>query len=412
MSTTDSKPTGLSPEARTLLSVLRGDTVDGCNDFLPDGSFRWDFFLELARRNHVALEVYRRRSHPALREMPVSTANSLRQIYLGMMQHGLRLATLWRDVAVVLDQRGLRAMAYKGRALAAELYGDPAARHAWDIDLMFESPKDALAAYEALRNRGFALRNPEQIERLDELLQRDCELTLTHEDSGAALELHWRLLPAAFGQLGDALFLWEGATQREVDGGPSWVATPEATLRMLLIHAGIKHDWAELRYVMDVVRWLRQYPQGEIERMADSIPGAQRRAKAAAGLLLAVRLLDSHGAFGDIDRVIDDPKVRAHAGLAMGRMFGGQPRLPLPSEWREFVSELSPERETGHSPFVRYLVALLTPEFPDYLAAERVPRLFRSVSIAIRAWRLTTKLGKLNGTASTAKGEVDRTSAV
>ena len=206
-----------SSEAAALLSIVQGsnETVNTADCGAPEaGDFNWSFFIDLACRNHVALTVYRHRSHRLLHALPADAAGTLRDAYLGMTQHGLRLATIWREVAPALEAEGIRVLAYKGRALAEELYGDASARHTWDVDALVESPECAKRACEVLRLHGYALRLPKTAGTVDDALHHDCELMLDHERGPASLELHWRLLPDAFGAGGSADFMWTGAVRK------------------------------------------------------------------------------------------------------------------------------------------------------------------------------------------------------
>ncbi len=341
----------------------------------------WDFFVELACRNHVALTVYRNRGHELLRGMPAQAAEALRQQYLGMVQHGLRLATTWREVGTALEAARVRVLPYKGRALASELYGDAAARHTWDIDLLLESADAARQASDLLRSRGYRIKLPPSGASLEMTLQDDCELTLLHEESGAAVELHWRLLPRAFGEAGSAEFMWAGATPRETEGVPSWAANPSATLRMLLLHGGVKHDWSELRLVADVARSLEHHTHDEVNAILRSIPRGTLREKCAAGLVLANRLLGAPAP--------PFPRApHAQAALAMGRLFGRAARLPTLADWRHYVSCLRGRDGTTEPSLICYAAALTTPEFDDLLASRRVPRIRRAIRLVLKATRL------------------------
>lgn len=378
------RSSSLSPEAGVLLEVMRsavGVTRVNTSASLHNSISDWDFFLELACRNHVAISVYRNRGHELLRGMTAQSTEALREQYLGMVQHGLRLATIWREVATALNAARLRTLPYKGRALAADLYGDAAARDTWDIDVLLESPDAARHAYEVLRPQGFLIDLPPAITSVDEVLRQDCELTLVHEESGVAVELHWRLLPSVFGDTGSADFMWAEAKSNNAEGVPCWTATPDATMRMLLLHGGVKHDWSELRLVVDVAQWLQLYGQNNIDAIVDTLPPGTLREKCSAGLVLANRLF--HVPVPPSSR-----SAQAQAALAMGRIFGRNLRLPTFAEWRVFASWLQESGDASGPSLIQYLSALAMPEYEDWRASRRLARLWRGMRLGLKAARL------------------------
>ena len=188
-----------------------------------------------------------------------------------------------------------------------------------------------------------------------------------------------------------------------------WVAPQSATLRMLLMHNGIKHDWSELRMVCDVSRWLAKYPGECVMPILESIPRGHLRVKSAAGLVLAARLLGARLEDPDFwsSRILAG--ATSHAAMAMGRMFGPVERLPVFSGWRANARWLESYPGASRRWVGAYVRTLLTPEFEDVVAAARGPALMRPFAGPLRGLRLAAKSVRRNGDVKTTKNGLNST---
>jgi hypothetical protein len=163
---------------------------------------------------------------------------------------GMLAADLARALDV-LDATGIRALAFKGVALATLAHGDFAARGAGDLDLLV-APDDLEVAHAALAEAGWApspeYPAPGPSWAWRHLVRTGNELPLTAPSS--MIDLHWHLVPTR-GTFPDFDTLWSRRVVVDVDGQ----AVPTLAAYDALAHSAghaAKDRWQWLRSLLDV----------------------------------------------------------------------------------------------------------------------------------------------------------------
>lgn len=150
-----------------------------------------------------------------------------------------------------LDRAGVRAIVFKGVALATQAYGDPSARGAGDLDLLVP-PADLATAHTALSGAGWrpdpAYPEPGPSWAWRHQVRTGYELTLTSTVS--AIDLHWHLLPTrgtspAFDQL------WVRRQVLDIGGHRVPTLSRYDALAHSAAHSA-KDQWRWLRSLLDV----------------------------------------------------------------------------------------------------------------------------------------------------------------
>lgn len=154
-----------------------------------------------------------------------------------------------REIGSVLDEAAIEHVVIKGAATRQLLYGNPALRACFDLDVLVR-PGDRVAAAGALVKLGFAA-SPKA-----RSISRELELTR----SGAAIDLHWSLLREGRLRTDPS----EEMLSRRRHQKGLWMQCAEDTLFTLLVHpAFAKHldGWEMgLHRVADLVAFLRSQP--------------------------------------------------------------------------------------------------------------------------------------------------------
>ncbi|MFL6157366.1 MAG: nucleotidyltransferase family protein [Marmoricola sp.] len=168
---------------------------------------------------------------------------------------------------------GLRCLALKGPALAAQTTGDPSARGSGDLDLLI-SPLDVEAACSVLAENGWRMRLGTEVSPGTWAwghVMRSFN-AFTFDGPGSTVDLHWRLDPTL-----DALPGFEDVWDRRepVDLGAARVETlgHADLLGQTSLHAA-KDYWRWLRSLVDVHRiaadartWDRAFDQDPLRRL-------------------------------------------------------------------------------------------------------------------------------------------------
>jgi hypothetical protein len=165
--------------------------------------------------------------------------------------------TLWFRAELVrvvsyLESAGIKALPYKGPALAQILYGAVTQRQFGDLDILI-LPADVPKAKAALRDLGYApaLELAPQIEPT--YIETGYEYSFGSTHGKNLLELQWRILPRFYSVNFDVADLFDCA--EKINFGERSVRTlrPEDLLLVLSVHAA-KHVWAQLSWLCDIAQ--------------------------------------------------------------------------------------------------------------------------------------------------------------
>jgi hypothetical protein len=154
------------------------------------------------------------------------------------------------ELSSALTDAGVRVVAYKGPALAADVHGDVGARWFTDLDfLIAEADRDR--AVRALRSAGYA--SPAGLsDRAERVYSRWEGVTHLARGDGLPVELHWRCQAPRYGGPQDPAEVLARARPCTLGGGSVLVPAPEDLAILLALH-GAKHAWGSLMWVADFV---------------------------------------------------------------------------------------------------------------------------------------------------------------
>jgi Uncharacterised nucleotidyltransferase len=160
------------------------------------------------------------------------------------------------QVLQALEAAGIRALAYKGPALAAALYGDVALREMSDLDILVD-PASLAAAREVLLSLGYRPHFQHSRKQEEARLRSDCECEFSSADGKMMVDLHWAITERHLAPRFNFEELWD--RRRVVSLGNQSVPTfsAEDTTLLLAVHGG-KHLWQRLSWLTDFAESQRQ----------------------------------------------------------------------------------------------------------------------------------------------------------
>ena len=287
----DSVPVLDEASAQLLRSVIGPNSPAGDREF--EDNLRnvraWEPVLHWGNHHRVLPLLYlRAKERNAVLPEPVE--EELREAYEGNVAYSLLNASELLQLLKEFEAVGVPILPFKGVVLAAELYGDVAARPAGDLDLLIFH-RDLEIATQILKARGFELK-PGRLEVEPEDI---VEHAFIRVREGIVVELRWRLdlthpNPSKV-QLGQDLgmdWLWPPRRTVNLAGMAVPHLTPERELIMLCMH-GSKHTWSRLIWVADVARILEKV-QLDWEALLKEAKRLGLRNAVGLGLLLAQRV--------------------------------------------------------------------------------------------------------------------------
>ncbi|HSL94788.1 MAG TPA: nucleotidyltransferase family protein, partial [Thermoleophilia bacterium] len=227
----------------------------------PPGDPGWDALADAALRHGMSGLLYRRVVDLAYETVPQAVLLGWRQRVVAAGQRSLRMQRELLQVLDGLEAAGLPALAFKGPALSQQLYGDAGLRHFIDLDVLVQ-PHQLATAREVLLGCGYRDTLPLDKVSLTLLQEAEHHMAFTHTETGASVEVHWRVGPrfAADSLPADALFA--RAVPVELLGRKVASLGPLDLVVMLTVHEA-KHSWDRVEGVAAVASALRRLSSEE-----------------------------------------------------------------------------------------------------------------------------------------------------
>jgi hypothetical protein len=363
--------------ARTRLTPSDNSTA---HSLMREG-IDWNYFLALAWK-HGLMPLSNK--HLLETFADCVPADYLKKVRADFHQNSARCVLLASELCSVLEEferRGIAAIAYKGPALAAQLYGDLKLRAFVDLDVLI-APADVNRAGEVLVMLGY---QPHlQLSQAQEamLFRSECDRVYVKDGNRILLELHWAVVPPFFSLRLKTKDILAASQRVQLCSSSIRVPTPEMLLLLLCVN-GTKDLWCVLERVCAVNELVRSHPElnwKEVERISRDA-GAFRML--LAGLDLARKLFNTP-LMDHIRHLIEqDRSVANLSSLALLRLTGDKAHQP--GFWE--TSRLRVRAIERRRDKLRYCaLRLLTPSFHDCVPA--LPPSFRFVYYGLRPLRL------------------------
>lgn len=185
-----------------------------------------------------------------------------------------------------LEVAGVKALPFKGPALAAVAYGDLGAREFGDLDILIH-PHDAKPASAILVAHGWTTKVNLAGSSAAAFMRVENGLAFRREAACGLVELHWALLPKYLALPLEGL--WERAEASFPGGRRILTLSREDLLLFLCVH-GAKHMWDSMRWVCDLAWLAASRPQLDWVAVAQRAKNAGFERMLHIGLNLACRL--------------------------------------------------------------------------------------------------------------------------
>jgi len=211
----------------------------------------WERLLALVDHHRVVPQIYSELSaYPHL--VPAELLDTLRSRYRDNARKTLWFRAELVRVVSYLESARIKALPYKGPALAQIVYGAVTQRQFGDLDILI-LPADVPKAKAALRELGYApaLDLAPQIEAT--YIETGYEYSFGSTHGQNLLELQWRILPRFYSVNFDVADLFDRAEKINFGERSLRTLRPEDLLLVLSVHAA-KHVWAQLSWLCDIAQ--------------------------------------------------------------------------------------------------------------------------------------------------------------
>jgi hypothetical protein len=388
--------------------------ADRIRHFLS-GTLDWERLLALVDHHRVVPQAYGALSAFA-HLIPVQPLDALRSRYRDNARKTLWFTGELIRILAHLESAGIKALPYKGPALAETLYGEVTQRQFGDLDVLI-LPEDVPKAKAALLALGYkpGLHLAPSLET--SYVESGYEYSFSAAQGPNLLELQWRIVPRFYSIDLDVADLFARAkwvdNSREAAPAHSprrkpWVDSetppipigtkdharysllrtlrPEDLLLALCIHAA-KHVWVQLSWLCDIAQLVKSRPldwnaiQDEARRL-----GIERIV--SLNLLLAHKVLGSAMPPAIQSRVQEDPSTTI---LAAGILRIIESSVHYDTESIPYFRLMMRLRERWQDQ-ARFLWRLASTPSVSEWSAVQIPKPLQPLYRLVRLWRLARRL--------------------
>jgi hypothetical protein len=347
------------------------------------GTINWERVLSLCLR-HGLLPLVRRPLSAFPELVPAAAHVAFARAHVASAARGASLTHELGRLLRLLEGAGVEALAYKGPAMAVQLYGDVQARAFLDLDLLVR-PRDFGRCRALLLESGYAPMHdglkptPAAVSRRSE-----CDESFVHADTRVLVELHWAATPPYFSFPLSTEALFERRVRVEAPELSALAPCPEDLLLLLAVN-GTKDTWARLETIVALAALVRRHPKLAWTAALDRAAELHARRMVHVGLLLARRLLGTTVPGEMMREVDDDHAAAALAEDAIMRLDREDSGGPTGLVSRSLFILRSRERLNDRLRFCA--LRALTPTRLD-AAALPLPDPLWPVYYLVRPWRL------------------------
>lgn len=280
---------GAAPDLIDRLLAVIGCSVGGArttllNDLDPSA---WSSLVETAVAHRVDALLERAVGDAGVR-VPAEVAQRLVAHRRAAAADALAALPILREVLALLESAGIRALVWKGPALAVEAWADPSARRFSDIDVVV-MPADRGRARDALGAAGWTSRAGFQRREEEVAMAARGAWELRRDGAALPVEVHWSFAARRYAGFPSVESVMARARTLQVAGRDCLVPSPADAILLLSLHA-TKHGWSALDDVACVAALMAQHP--------GALPAVKEAARAHGSELafeLALRLVAECG---------------------------------------------------------------------------------------------------------------------
>jgi hypothetical protein len=308
-------------ELLILCSRLRGDpeVLHGVRRLVQEG-IAWDYLLNNARRHGLIPLVYHHLNAACPEMVPQAAWESLKEAVQRNAAWNMLLTVELRQILSEFEAEGIRAVPYKGPALAVFVYGSLSLRQFVDLDLLIHRQDFHLAA-QLLISQGYHPVVPLSGSQEEALLKWYHHCGFIHETKGIMVEIHWEITRWFLSLSFDVDDIWQRLETRRLMGKAIFNLSPEDLLLVLCVHSE-SHRWERLSWIADVAALIEVYPHLDWEKTLNLAGRMRCERMLFLGLSLAQELPGASLPRQICQGIKADPAIPSLTRKVRRRLFG------------------------------------------------------------------------------------------
>jgi hypothetical protein len=213
----------------------------------------WNDFISLSYSHGVFPLVYQVLKKYE-NDIPLDVFAFMKQTYMNVVKTNMLMTSELIKVSNLLEENGIKAIAFKGPVLSAMAYGDVISRQYVDLDILVDENKlDEVASI--LESNKYTTINSSKLLKNKKYLETDKDFSFFTPNNNIHIEMHWRLFQKkTFKNIINENFYLNKNTIM-INNNAISTFSFNFLFVYLCLH-GSKHVWERIEWIVDINRLL------------------------------------------------------------------------------------------------------------------------------------------------------------
>lgn len=342
----------------------------------------WEYLYKLSARHSLVPLLYHQLKQIGSDLVPAGYWQRFKSGYQANVARSIVLTDELLSLTRELQINHIDSLPFKGPALGALAYGNPALRCFIDLDIIVR-PQDVAATRKILLARGYKLSRKIDARQEQLLLKAHHNLQFEREEGRLIVELHWRVAGVFYAQALGPEDLWTRLETVAVQDAELNSLPIEDLLLALSIH-GARHFWEKLCWICDLAALITGDRSIDWDQLMSLARETDTEGFLLLGLCLAGDLADD-GLPEEIRQAIaKEDRIKRLAAQLSQRLFSGTEHVRLtPRETFKYSLAM----RKSWSARLRYCLFALSPADTD-LETFALPRYLNFAYYGLRPFRV------------------------
>ncbi len=208
----------------------------------------WDEFIPLVYSHGVFPLVYKILKNYD-DKIPFEKLSFMKQTYMDLVKENMLMTSELIKVSKLLEENGIKSIAFKGPTLSQLAYGDIISRQYVDLDVLIEE-KDLLKTAKILEKESYVPLKPIELLENKKYIESDNDYSfMTSND--VHIELHWKLFREKIAKHMDMKSYYSNKSKVKINNENINTLSLEIMIVYLCLH-GSKHLWERIEWILDI----------------------------------------------------------------------------------------------------------------------------------------------------------------
>ena len=208
----------------------------------------WDEFIPLIYSHGVFPLVYKILKNYD-DKIPFEKLSFMKQTYMDLVKENMLMTSELIKVSKLLEENGIKSIAFKGPTLSQLAYGDIISRQYVDLDVLIEE-KDLLKTAKILEKESYVPLKPIELLENKKYIESDNDYSfMTSND--VHIELHWKLFREKIAKHMDMKSYYSNKSKVKINNENINTLSLEIMIVYLCLH-GSKHLWERIEWILDI----------------------------------------------------------------------------------------------------------------------------------------------------------------